>query len=133
MKALRIVRNIVLVLVALALLLLVALQVVLRPKVLTPIVNGKIEGGAPDKVIYYRCPDDMLRGFRIHAGDLLLAGAGLGRLAQPRRPNPRSLRARLERGQRPPLRHFRTASTGRGAIHCARIGRGALLRDRSHG
>ena len=40
--------------------------------VLTPIVGGKIEGGAPDKVIYYRCPDDMLRGYRIHAGDLLL-------------------------------------------------------------
>ena len=40
--------------------------------VLTPIVNGRIEGGAPDKVIYYRCPDDMLRGFRVHAGDLLL-------------------------------------------------------------
>jgi len=40
--------------------------------VLTPIVNGRIEGGAPDKVLYYRCPDDMLRGFRVHAGDLLL-------------------------------------------------------------
>ena len=40
--------------------------------VLTPIVNGRIEGGAPDKVIDYRCPDDMLRGFRVHAGDLLL-------------------------------------------------------------
>ena len=40
--------------------------------VLTPIINGKIEGGAPDKVLYYRCPDDMLRGFRVHAGDLLL-------------------------------------------------------------
>jgi transcriptional regulator with XRE-family HTH domain len=40
--------------------------------VLTPIVGGTIEGGAPDKVIYYRCPDDMLRGYRIHAGDLLL-------------------------------------------------------------
>ncbi len=40
--------------------------------VLTPIVGGKIEGGAPDKVLYYRCPDDMLRGFRVHAGDLLL-------------------------------------------------------------
>ena len=40
--------------------------------VLTPVVNGKIEGGAPDKVLYYRCPDDMLRGFRVHAGDLLL-------------------------------------------------------------
>lgn len=40
--------------------------------VLTPIVSGKIEGGAPDKVLYYRVPDDMLRGFRVHAGDLLL-------------------------------------------------------------
>ncbi|MEF9896347.1 MAG: helix-turn-helix domain-containing protein [Clostridia bacterium] len=39
---------------------------------LTPIVGGKIEGGAPDKVFYYRCPDDSLRGYRIHAGDLLL-------------------------------------------------------------
>ncbi len=40
--------------------------------VLVPITGGKIEGGAPDKVIFYRCPDDMLRGFRIYAGDLLL-------------------------------------------------------------
>ena len=40
--------------------------------VLTPVVSGRIEGGAPDKVLYYRCPDDMLRGFRVHAGDLLL-------------------------------------------------------------
>ena len=40
--------------------------------VLTPIVSGKIEGGAPDKVLYFRVPDDMLRGFRVHAGDLLL-------------------------------------------------------------
>ena len=40
--------------------------------VLTPVINGKIEGGAPDKVLYYRCPDDILRGFRVHAGDLLL-------------------------------------------------------------
>ena len=40
--------------------------------VLTPIVGGKIEGGTPDKVLYYRCPDDMLRGFRVYAGDLLL-------------------------------------------------------------
>ena len=40
--------------------------------VLTPVVSGKIEGGAPDKVLYYRVPDDMLRGFRVHAGDLLL-------------------------------------------------------------
>ena len=40
--------------------------------VLVPIVGGKIEGGAPDKVFYFRCPDDALRGYRIHAGDLLL-------------------------------------------------------------
>ena len=39
MKALRILRNIVLALLGLALLLLVALQVILRPKVLTPLVN----------------------------------------------------------------------------------------------
>ncbi|MDL2207003.1 XRE family transcriptional regulator [Eubacteriales bacterium OttesenSCG-928-N13] len=37
-----------------------------------PITSGKIEGGAPDKVLFYRCPDDALRGYRIHAGDLLL-------------------------------------------------------------
>ena len=40
--------------------------------VLTPIVGNKIEGGAPDKVFYYRCPDNALRGFRVYAGDLLL-------------------------------------------------------------
>lgn len=40
--------------------------------VLVPITGGRIEGGAPDKVLFYRCPDDMLRGFRIYAGDLLL-------------------------------------------------------------
>lgn len=40
--------------------------------VLTPIIGGKIEGGVPDKVLYFRMPDDSLRGFRIHAGDLLL-------------------------------------------------------------
>ena len=40
--------------------------------VLTPIISGKIEGGAPDKVLYFRVPDDSLRGFRVHAGDLLL-------------------------------------------------------------
>ena len=40
--------------------------------VLTPVVGGRIEGGAPEKVMYYRCPDDMLRGFRVYAGDLLL-------------------------------------------------------------
>ena len=40
--------------------------------VLTPVVGGKIEGGAPDKVLYYRVPDNELRGFRVFAGDLLL-------------------------------------------------------------
>ena len=40
--------------------------------VLTPIVAGKIEGGAPDKVLYFRCQDDALRGFRVYPGDLLL-------------------------------------------------------------
>jgi len=40
--------------------------------VLTPVVGGRIEGGAPDKVLYFRVPDDSLRGFRVHAGDLLL-------------------------------------------------------------
>ena len=40
--------------------------------VLTPVIGGKIEGGAPDKVLYFRAPDDSLRGFRVHAGDLLL-------------------------------------------------------------
>ena len=40
--------------------------------VLTPIIGGRIEGGQPDKVLYFRMPDDSLRGFRVHAGDLLL-------------------------------------------------------------
>ncbi len=37
---------------------------------LLPIVQGKIEGGSPDKVFYFLAPDDSMRGFRIHAGDL---------------------------------------------------------------
>ena len=38
--------------------------------ILTPIIGGKIEGGAPDKVMFYRCQDDMLRGFdKIEAMD----------------------------------------------------------------
>ncbi|MEE1199130.1 MAG: helix-turn-helix transcriptional regulator [Christensenellales bacterium] len=40
--------------------------------VLVPVIGGKIEGGAPDKVLFYRCGDNALRGFRVHAGDLLL-------------------------------------------------------------
>ncbi|MBQ4227552.1 MAG: hypothetical protein II697_05050, partial [Clostridia bacterium] len=39
---------------------------------LFPVTGGKIEGGAPDKVLLYRMEDDALSGFRIHAGDLLL-------------------------------------------------------------
>lgn len=40
--------------------------------VLTPIIGGKIEGGSPDKVLYFRVDDNDLRGFRVFAGDLLL-------------------------------------------------------------
>ncbi len=40
--------------------------------VLFPVTGGKIEGGAPDKVLLYRVPDGSLTGFRVHAGDLLL-------------------------------------------------------------
>ena len=39
---------------------------------LLPITNGKIEGAAPDKVYYFMAPDDSLRGFRVHRGDLVL-------------------------------------------------------------
>ncbi len=37
---------------------------------LLPIQNGKIEGASPDKVFYYLAPDDSMRGFRIHQGDV---------------------------------------------------------------
>ncbi len=39
---------------------------------LVPIVSGKIEGANPDKVFYYLAPDDSMRGFRIHQGDIAL-------------------------------------------------------------
>lgn len=39
---------------------------------LLPIQSGKIEGASPDKVFYYLAPDDSMRGFRIHQGDLAL-------------------------------------------------------------
>lgn len=39
---------------------------------LLPVIGGKIEGGHPDKVLYFRQDDDSMRGFRIYAGDLLL-------------------------------------------------------------
>ena len=39
---------------------------------LFPVTGGKIEGGQPDKVILFRCPNEELGGFRIHAGDVVL-------------------------------------------------------------
>jgi len=39
---------------------------------LLPIQSGKIEGASPDKVFYYLAPDDSMRGFRIHQGDIAL-------------------------------------------------------------
>lgn len=39
---------------------------------LVPILQGRIEGAAPDKVFYFLAPDDSMRGFRIHAGDTAL-------------------------------------------------------------
>ena len=39
---------------------------------LLPIEGGKIAGANPDKVFYYLAPDDSMRGFRIHAGDIAL-------------------------------------------------------------
>ena len=37
-----------------------------------PILNGRIEGANPDKVFYFLVPDDSMRGFRVHQGDLAL-------------------------------------------------------------
>ena len=39
---------------------------------LVPVENGRIEGANPDKVFFYLAPDDSMRGFRIHKGDVLL-------------------------------------------------------------
>ena len=39
---------------------------------LVPIQNGRIEGANPDKVFYFLAPDDSMRGFRIHSGDVAL-------------------------------------------------------------
>ncbi|HNW85880.1 MAG TPA: S24 family peptidase [Candidatus Limiplasma sp.] len=39
---------------------------------LLPILDGRIEGAAPDKVFYYSVPDDSMRGFRILKEDLCL-------------------------------------------------------------
>lgn len=37
-----------------------------------PIMQGRIEGANPDKVFYFLAPDDSMRGFRIHSGDIVL-------------------------------------------------------------
>ena len=39
---------------------------------LVPVDNGRIEGANPDKVFFYLAPDDSMRGFRIHRGDIVL-------------------------------------------------------------
>ena len=39
---------------------------------MVPVENGRIEGANPDKVFYYLAPDDSMRGFRIHRGDIVL-------------------------------------------------------------
>ena len=39
---------------------------------LIPVENGRIEGANPDKVFFYLAPDDSMRGFRIHKGDIVL-------------------------------------------------------------
>jgi transcriptional regulator with XRE-family HTH domain len=39
---------------------------------LLPVIGGRIEGGQPDKTLYFRCSDDSLGGFGIKTGDLLL-------------------------------------------------------------
>lgn len=39
---------------------------------LLPIMDGRIEGAAPDKVFYFSAPDDSMRGFRILRDDVCL-------------------------------------------------------------
>ncbi len=39
---------------------------------LLPVEKGKIEGAPADKVFYYMAPDNALRGFRVHKGDIVL-------------------------------------------------------------
>ena len=39
---------------------------------LVPVENGRIEGANPDKVFFYLAPDDSMRGFRMHRGDIVL-------------------------------------------------------------
>lgn len=37
---------------------------------LLPVLQGRIEGASPDRVFYYKVPDDSIRGFRVMQGDL---------------------------------------------------------------
>lgn len=39
---------------------------------LVPVMDGRIEGAAPDKVFYLSAPDDSMRGFRILRDDICL-------------------------------------------------------------
>lgn len=39
---------------------------------LLPIMDGRIEGSAPDKVFYFSVPDDTMRGFRVLRDDICL-------------------------------------------------------------
>jgi transcriptional regulator with XRE-family HTH domain len=39
---------------------------------LLPVEQGRIAGANPDKVFYFLAPDDSMRGFRVHQGDLCL-------------------------------------------------------------
>lgn len=39
---------------------------------LLPVTQGKIEGANKDSVYYFTAPDDQMRGFRVHRGDLVL-------------------------------------------------------------
>ncbi len=39
---------------------------------LLPVIDGKIEDAAPDKVYYLLAPDQSMQGFRIQQGDLVL-------------------------------------------------------------
>ena len=39
---------------------------------LLPIMDGRIEGSAPEKVFYFQAPDDTMRGFRIMREDICL-------------------------------------------------------------
>lgn len=39
---------------------------------LLPILDGRIEGAAPEKVFYFSAPDDSMRGFRVMREDICL-------------------------------------------------------------